>query len=470
MCDCFSRREFVTVAAAGLVASQVLRSGAKAADTACKPAAGPVPPARIRKIYLAKPVPSWPKPDLDVADEMRTLDKQLQDVAGNLAGIQFEGGDLYRVVADVPTTAAALGHPDALLVYNLTSTVGQLLTQLAGIGLPIILFSQPYSGHDWSTAAWLRQKGHPVICLATTNAGEIAQACRLIRAAQQMRHTRVLYVDEAPCPAERADKIKDRFGAQIISVKPDRIIEAFNSVSEQAAGEEAHEWVSHALKVVEPSEREIVDAGKLYLALRKVMQEESAQAVTINCLGLFARKRLPAYPCLAYCRMNDLGLVGVCEADLDSTLTQLLFTYAFGIPGFVSDPVFDTASNTVIHAHCVSATRMDGPTGARAPYIIRSHLEDNKGAALQVRMRIGQVITCAKLINTETMLISKGTIIDNPDVDRGCRTKITTQVADARKFLNSYTGGLHRVIFYGDHVNAIEDLGAIMRFKVVQEC
>ena len=179
---------------------------------------------------------------------------------------------------------------------------------------------------------------------------------------------------------------------------------------------------------------------------------------------------------------EDLGLTGVCEADMDSTLTQLILTYAFGVPGFVSDPVIDTSNNTVIHAHCVSATRMDGPSGPRAPYIIRSHLEDDKGASLQVRMRIGQVITTAKLVNLDTMLISTGTITDTPDVDRGCRTKIRTRVKDGEKLLASWGAALtpgpgmpgtrdllHRVVFYGDHTKEVARLGRLLGFQLVEE-
>ena len=96
-------------------------------------------------------------------------------------------------------------------------------------------------------------------------------------------------------------------------------------------------------------------------------------------------------------------------------------------------------------------------------------MEDNKGASLQVKMRIGQVITMAKLIRRDTMLISTGTITGNPESDRGCRTKITTSVADAHKLLEGYEGGLHRVIFYGDRIRAIRDLAGLMRFQVVEE-
>jgi hypothetical protein len=33
-----------------------------------------------------------------------------------------------------------------------------------------------------------------------------------------------------------------------------------------------------------------------------------------------------------------------------------------------------------------------------------------------------------------------------------------------------YTGGLHRVIFYGGYSQAIERMGRLMGFKTVHEC
>ena len=53
-------------------------------------------------------------------------------------------------------------------------------------------------------------------------------------------------------------------------------------------------------------------------------------------------------------------------------------------PGFVTDPVFDLSTSSIIHAHCVAATQMEGPRTAPAPYIMRTHMEDNKGVSLQV--------------------------------------------------------------------------------------
>lgn len=468
MCCDLTRRQLISAASAVGVSAMV--QTARSAEPPASRPAGSAQPTRIRTIYLAKPMPSWPKPDLDVQAEVRRCEAEVAKTLKGLAGIRVEGADLFRTAADVPASAKDLGDPDGLLVFNLTSTVGASLAKLAAMELPVVLFSQPYSGHEWSSVAALRTAGRRIAVLATSDYGELAGACRMLDAVRRLRDSRILFVGGAPFGAERADAIRQRFGTTVVSITPDRLNAAYRAVAEDAANAEAQDWIRHAEKVVEPSESDIRDSGRLYLAIRKLMEEEAAQAVTIDCLGLFARKVLPAYPCLAYSRLNDLGLTGVCEGDIDSTLTQLLLQYAFGVPGFVSDPVVDTAKNAVIHAHCVSATKMDGPDGERCPYIIRSHLEDNKGASLQVKMRIGQPITCAKLTKLDTLLVSTGTITENPDVDRGCRTKITTKVADARKVLRHYSGGLHRVIVYGDRLNAIHDLAALLDLKVVEEC
>jgi L-fucose isomerase-like protein len=212
------------------------------------------------------------------------------------------------------------------------------------------------------------------------------------------------------------------------------------------------------------------------------MRSERANAIAIDCLGGFGRKELPAYPCISFSRLNDAGLYGVCENDLDSTMTQLLVTSFSGAPGFVSDPVFDTSRNEVIHAHCVCATRVRGVGGEAFPYIVRTHLEDHKGVSMQVLAPAGGPVTLARFAGARRMLLSTGEALGNVDDERGCRTKIRTRVSDARKLLRNWAAPLntgpsmpgtrdllHRVMFYGDHASAIERLGQLAGFQIARE-
>jgi hypothetical protein len=83
-----------------------------------------------------------------------------------------------------------------------------------------------------------------------------------------------------------------------------------------------------------------------------------------------------------------------------------------------------------------------------------------------------------KFINNDTMLISTGKIFKITHDELDCRTEFWTEVADARSMFLNWGGGvlqggtmtlLHRVVFYGDHMQAIEDLATLMGTKVVLE-
>jgi hypothetical protein len=163
---------------------------------------------------------------------------------------------------------------------------------------------------------------------------------------------------------------------------------------------------------------------------------------------------------------------------MDSTLTMLMFTYAFRVPGFITDPVIDTAKNAMVHFHCTSATKMDGPNGPRLPFTIRTQTDSKGGVALEVENRVGQPVTCAKLVNLETLLFTPGKIIETSTSPMACRTQFAQAVPDARRLFMNWgadviKGGvmtlLHRVVFYGDHQASLRQLGELMGFKVVEE-
>jgi L-fucose isomerase-like protein len=243
----------------------------------------------------------------------------------------------------------------------------------------------------------------------------------------------------------------------------------FESADARKAGKEAEALKRAALKVVEPTPREIADAMRFYPGVVSWLEREGANAITVDCFpGPLARK-LPPNPCIAWSKLNDAGYYGVCKGDIQSTMTQMLITPYSGMPGFVTDPVFDTSRNEVIHAHCASATKMKGIHGPSSPFILRNHLETAEGAVMQVLVPANETITCARFVGAKKFLISTGEVTGNVDSDRGCRTQFRTRVADAQKMLENYSSGLHRVIFYGDHVRAAERMGKLMGFQVVRE-
>jgi hypothetical protein len=471
-----SRREFLGTAAAGGV---LLAGGLAARPLAVAEEAGwsKLPPVKIHVVYVGTGG-AWPTPMFDAPAEVRKFKDYLAGVETRLGDVKFVGGELIpNTVPAATQVAAKLKDADAALVVHLSFGSGEPLLKLVEAGLPSVIFSQPFSGHDWMYVPRWQKTGKRVILSTSSDYGDLERAAALLRVPVRMRQSRIIVVGsvQGTSPACSAEQVKRCLGPEIIPISQERIISAHKAVDPKAAEAEAeHYWIGQAKKIVEPSRVDIINSARMYLAIKEIMIQERAQAITSShCMGE------PAKGCLTFSKLNDLGLVGACEGDMDSTLTMLLFAHAFGVPGFISDPLFDTSKNAVIHAHCTSSTKLDGPTGKRAPFLIRTQCDSNQGVSLEVQMRIGQEITCAKLVNLDTMLISTGKIIERTDFhDRGCRTQITTEVANARSMARNWGGGvldgdmmtlLHRVVFYGSHIECMRDLAPLMGLRVVEE-
>jgi hypothetical protein len=410
-------------------------------------------------------------PTLDVVAEIREIEAGLADVQKkHLADVRLVGGELLKADGDVKPWLERMGDIDGILIIPLTQPTPALGTLVNTATVPSLFFYRPYSTHAWSTIADYQKAGKKIDIVASSSYGELDPYLRAFRTVRHLRRSKVLVgVAKPEVRSGVAEAYANYYGTSFKYVGGEELQAAFDSADPEEARKQAEEFTRAALRVVEPTPRDIYRGLRFYLGLKNLMRTEQANAMTIDCFGTLRANTLPGYPCIAWSKLNDAGLYGVCEADLHSTMTQLLLTSYTGMPGFVSDPVFDASRNEVIHAHCVAATRMKGPSKPASPYIIRNHLETNEGAVLQVLMPAGETITVARFADPTHMLVSTAEVIGGGDDQRGCRSQIRTRVADASRWLHSYSSGLHRVIFYGDHVRTIGMLGRLLAFRVTRE-
>jgi L-fucose isomerase-like protein len=192
----------------------------------------------------------------------------------------------------------------------------------------------------------------------------------------------------------------------------------------------------------------------------------------VDCYGTMWDKtiKLPAYPCLGFARLNNLGLGGICESDLRSAMTHIIFQGLAGKPGFISDPTMDESIGGIILAHCMGTLRMDGPDKPPAPYKLRTVMERQQGVVPQAKMRIGQKATQAILVGMDLLRYFTGEIVDAPDVECGCRTKITVKIdGDAERLWRNWSHGLHRVTCYGDITKDLARFCRFTKIKLVNE-
>jgi L-fucose isomerase-like protein len=215
--------------------------------------------------------------------------------------------------------------------------------------------------------------------------------------------------------------------------------------------------MSHeANKIVEPTQRDLLNAARSYITAKRLLRDEGANALTTDCLGMVGAKVVPTPPCMAASLFQDRGVTYGCEADVFAAMSLLLTSYLFDKPGFINDPVPDTEKNVLVAAHCTCGTRLNGFANPREPYILRSHSESNLGVAMQVLWREGQPVTLVRFQDPNALIVDTGTVVGNVSTPPagGCRTSVEIKmdrVEDARD-----VSGFHQVVFYGDHRRDVE--------------
>ena len=476
MCEHCTRREFLgTGTVGGLLLAGATWTHARASES---PPLQPRGKSRICVIFTGDPQPDDRNWGADA--------KQIEAAKARLTEAEKKLGNVELVVGQSrsPQETAALlekAGPEApVLAINVQNfALKRVAAPILDAGRPLAVFSLPASGHDWMYAPRWRREGHRVALLASSDYDELERALRLLRVIPMMRQTRILLFPPArgTKPACSPEEVKKRLGADVVAIEQKDMDEMLAAVDDEALRAEVEAWTKGAKKILEPTKEDIEKAARISVVLDRLVEQQQADGLAIGtCMGWLSR----GFPCLGFARLRDRGVPAACEGDMDSLLTMILLQYAIDRPGFQGNATFDTARNALWTAHCTAPLKMDGPDGKAAPYLLRGHSEvGGSGCVPEVQYRIGQTITRTKLVNLDTILASTGEIIDVPEkAVHGCRTQIVTEVRDAAKMAADWSSVLetedamtllHRVVFYGDHMESLRHLANLMGLNVVEE-
>jgi hypothetical protein len=249
--------------------------------------------------------------------------------------------------------------------------------------------------------------------------------------------------------------------------------EAWKAADKDQSREIADRWQRSATDVIDVSRETLETSAAMYLGMKSVLKKHGANAITINCLGGFYGGHIHAYPCLGFHELNNEGLIGACECDVRSTATMVMLTaLTQGRPGYISDPVIDTARRQIIYAHCVASNKVFGPQGPTNPFAIMTHSEDRQGASVRSILPLGYMTTTVEMEQgRKEILFHQGKAVDNDPDDRACRTKLAVEpVGDIEKLFTQWDQwGWHRVTCYGDLKEPIFALAEAMGYNVLEE-
>ncbi len=509
-CACcgWNRRQFLAGCAACLGSAALVRPRfLHAAETPGTP--------RIRLVYALhapqQPGPDWPNVGFDFRPVM---ERYTSELGRRCKGFEFlsstaTGEEQAKKILEDDKAARIDGY--VVVQMNCWNRVVQTI---ATSSKPVLYADFTYAGSGGFlvyNAAFLRAHSPNVGFVSSTDFDDLVEAVKcfdvvkrgepvssFVAATQRVRTKRIRLAGALRCTPDplkpisardalqqmKASKILafrgtesgpagDIMGIPIVHLPFAELNDAWKSADQDESRAVADRWQNAAAKIEGVSRQTLEESAAMYLAERAMLKKHGAQAITINCLGGFYGGHIHAYPCLGFYELLNEGLVGGCECDTRSAATMLTMAILTkGRPGYISDPVMDTARRQIIYAHCVASNRAFGPEGQVNPFEILTHSEDRQGASVRSLLPLGYLTTTLQVAQErKEILFHQGKAVANDPDDRACRTKLCVEPAgDFEKLFTQWDNwGWHRVTVYGDLKQEVYALADGLGWKVVEE-
>jgi hypothetical protein len=249
----------------------------------------------------------------------------------------------------------------------------------------------------------------------------------------------------------------------------------YDYFANQKAGEDvlalAKQYTSKAVKIVHPTKEDITEAAKNYFVFHRILTEEKADAIMMDCLPGLAEPHKHVPPCMGFMSLQDEGIPMGCQADINATLTMLLLKGISGKPGFMHNVSYNTEKNLYYCAHCTSPSRMNGVESPAEPYELMSHCESGWGTVPRVLFKEGQEVTITKFLVDDKqpqLFLYSGKIVDCPPIPAtgGCRTNVHTTINELERG-SDMKGRSHMVMYYGHYAEQLKQFCQLYNIEIV---
>ena len=391
-------------------------------------------------------------------------------------------GDLREAIS---REASAPGY----LVFVLNCISG-LLKPLIELRKPLVLINETYGGSgdyvlEYGEAV---EKGYPVIGVSTREPHDpvlLRRMVQYIALLDKMREARLLFIVpkatkyylslEYPLSVDIYGLLKQLTGltgASYIVMDSSEFRENYyNKVNQAEAEEVAKKWIMESSSNFEKEYGEILRSARLYLAIKRAVEERKANIVALDCIVLRNTGELDAWPCLAYMQLWYDGIIPVCEADVSSAIILMIGKYLLNVNGFITDPAVDELKSEIVYYHCYAPTNPLGGVKQEYPYVITpAHLGEKK-ASLRVLFKPGVKITAVGLsLDEKTLTIHTSELVGLEESIYACSNKLVAKANVRRIVLNwRRRSGWHRVVFLGDYRDEFINVARLMGLRVVEE-
>ena len=380
-----------------------------------------------------------------------------------LLGALSEVFDL-QIITEDRIAGLQLAPTDLALVFIASGgTEGMFVEHYAELPKPVVLLTDGKANSlaaSLEISSWIRQQGGTCRILHD-EPEQIVDAIQTLQLRSLMQGQRigVLGAPSDWLVSSRIDHqaVEERWGTTFVDIPLERVEAYFSKESDAAAEPEADKFIAEAQRMIEPNKAEVIKAVRLYHAIRRIVEEEQLNAITVRCFNLISSCHTTG--CLALALLNDEGIVAGCEGDMPSVFTMLLSKRLTGEDAFMANPS-RIRDKEVLFAHCTIGLKQT------RQYIIRNHFESESGVAVQGLLREHRPVTVVKAggRNLDRIAFASAILTENQNDPKKCRTQILlrTKNNELSTYLLGNSIGNHHIILQGNYTGLFERLSQAM--------
>ncbi len=391
---------------------------------------------------------SWPGNDYEAEQRQKDYMAAFKKMEAKL-GVQVQtdptsigtARDTQRLIKELKDNP-----PDGLLLvmfYNRSlGEADKLIAAAEELGIPVIFYIGLGVKHGQITQ--YRKPGLYFI-QSLDNLDAIEYGLRMIDTKKLLAQKRLLSITEQPKSGK-----EEFFGIDVRGIPFKRYAAAFEKTTIDAS---TRAWLKelsqNATELRGVSTEALDNAARAHLALTKMIADEEADGVTMNCL-----KRGMLKPCISFATLNGQLIPAACENDLPAAYSQLIGQMLTGRPGFQHNPAFDTERNHYYASHCTCSKDMHGPGGEALPYLLRRFAHTNEGScAIQVFWKPEEPVTMMRYNPgaKPSLDVYAGRVAKSYAMPPcgGCTTNVSIELTDRSDAC--MVKGHHNQLFCGDY-------------------
>jgi hypothetical protein len=461
----FGRRDFIKATTLAGMAGTLPGAGLIAQDISTP--SKPRNTGKTRKVLFVSNSPSnYEK----LIDSMKAIREYEFEVVPLQVSLQLNPQEVVRSVREL--------RPDILMlrpsVRTADGNIGNIAASMAEVDIPVILVpvNLDLIMMDSDLVAAFRTRGtNAVLANSEEHAVELVKIFavpRILDGRQALIFGRPFDSTSVPMGHLNGNSVYGKTGLRIQYRPVEDLMPLLEEVDEAVATKEMERWKSEAVKVLEPSDKMVLDSARMYLLLRSLVEKEGLAAISIDCLSFSFSGNPPLpLPCLAFTRLRDDGITAPCEADICALLTSMVLQEISRKPAYQCNlSEMDFQKSTAVLRHCVAPLQLMGRDAPPLPYNLRDYHGMGKGATLEVEFPIGIEVTLGLFSkDLESFVLWPGKTqsrindIDNSpigNVRKYCSNQLAVKCRDIDR-LHRNLAGCHHVMIAGAYEKAIRE-------------